>query len=98
MDEHQLLSRDLRIMEEMVGEMNPYLMSESMWWTMTHGDMPRLTLGGCLMRKHRLSIVQNQLSQEERIRLQDAARQLEQMLAENITASSTGQLRNYAPA
>ncbi len=85
MDEHQILSRDLYIMEEMVKELNPYLMSESMWWAMTQSDLPRLTLGGCLMRKHRLSILQNKLSKEEQVRLQETVRQLAQVLAANIT-------------
>ena len=48
------IHEDLAILAAMAAEMDDYLKSEVLYWPMVHGDMPRLTLGGYLMRQHRL--------------------------------------------
>lgn len=84
MNERQLLERDLMILEAMVKDLDAYLMSESMWWAMAQSDMPRLTLGGCLMRRHRLLILQNQLDREQQKRLVAAIQQFDEVLDEKV--------------
>lgn len=84
MNEQQILSRDLIILEEMVKDLNTYLLSESMRWTMAHSDMPRLTLGGYLMRQHRLSIMQMRFDEAEKLRLQKAIKQFKHVLNEKV--------------
>jgi len=84
MDERQILSRDLMILEAMVMDLDAYLMSESMWWMMAHSDIPRLTLGGVLMRRHRLLVLKDQLESDEQNRLQTALEQFEQVLDEKV--------------
>jgi hypothetical protein len=46
-DERQIFLTDLMILEEMVIEVEPYLLSESLRWTMAKRDRPKLTIGGC---------------------------------------------------
>src|SRR5688500_2426298 len=48
------LSEDLEVLEAMAAEMNEYLKSEVLFWPMRQGNLPRLTIGGYLMREHRL--------------------------------------------
>ncbi|HEX6386995.1 MAG TPA: hypothetical protein VF177_20215 [Anaerolineae bacterium] len=81
---HQILERDLTILEEMVAEIGGYLMSEATHWIMARGDMPKLTIGGCLMRQHRLSIVRDQLEPAEQVRLDTVLERFEEALKEKV--------------
>ena len=83
-DVHQILERDLTILEEMVVEIDGYLMSEATHWIMARGDMPKLTIGGCLMRQHRLSVVRDQLEPAEQVRLDTILERLEEALKEKV--------------
>jgi len=80
-DLHQIVQRDLEILELMVAEMDEYMMSEATHWVMARGDMPKLTIGGCLMRLNRLPIARGPLQPEEQSRLEDAARQFDGLIA-----------------
>ncbi|MEJ2748598.1 MAG: hypothetical protein P8183_11940 [Anaerolineae bacterium] len=80
----QTVERDLEILEVMVAEMDGYLMSEATHWTMERGDMPKLTIGGCLMRCHRLPLVRDHLDEEAQQRLDKAVQTFTQALAENV--------------
>lgn len=84
MSDKQIVSRDLRILEAMAEGIGAYLMSESTRWPMARADMPRLTIGGCLMRRDRLLALRDQLSAAEQKQLQAAVKQLEQSLAEKV--------------
>lgn len=68
---HVKLMHDLDVLGEMAAEMDEYLMSDVLFWPMVKGDMPRLTIGGYLLRQHRLTLLQELLdtSQQERLRL-----------------------------
>lgn len=81
---HQILERDLTILEEMVAEIDGYLMSEATHWIMARGDMPKLTIGGCLMRQHRLSIVGDLLEPAAQVRLDTLLERLEEALKEKV--------------
>lgn len=70
MDEGQeKLSRDLEIAAAMVAEMREYILSEVLFWPMATSNMPRLTLGGYLMRQHRLLLLRDLLTETEREQL-----------------------------
>ena len=82
--EHEVLQKDLLILEEMVIEMEPYLMSESIHWTMAKRDKPKLTIGGCLMRQHRLTALRDRLEPEEQARLDVAIKQFNLTLVDQV--------------
>lgn len=81
---HQLLQRDLKVLEQMAIEMEAYLMSDSMHWTMAKRDMPRLTIGGYLMRQQRLPILRKHLRAAEQARLEVAIKHFDQTLVEKV--------------
>lgn len=78
------LREDLEILEEMAAEMDSYLKSEVLFWPMAKGGMPRLTLGGYLMRQHRLVELKGLLSDEEKARLDAAVEQFNGALVEKV--------------
>ncbi len=83
-DEHQTILRDLQILETMVAETDGYLMSEATHWPMEKGDMPKLTIGGCLMRCHRLEVIRHRLDAADQSRLDMARHLFNQQLAKNV--------------
>ncbi|HEX6387568.1 MAG TPA: hypothetical protein VF177_23110 [Anaerolineae bacterium] len=78
------LSQDLAILEAMAAEMEDYLKSEVLFWRMMKGNMPMLTLGGYLMREHRLLELRHLLDEEEQARLDAAVKQFNQALVERV--------------
>ncbi len=83
-DEHQIILRDLKILEVMVAEVDDYLISEATHWTMEKGDMPKLTIGGCLMRRHRLPVVRDKMDAAAQARLDATLEAFESKLAGNV--------------
>lgn len=88
-DNHDLLERDIQILEAMVADLPDYLMSEATRWTMRQPELPPLTIGGCLMRLHRLGVLKNKLSPEQQSRLQTAVDQYDQSLIEKVVRFET---------
>jgi hypothetical protein len=78
------LRQDLDILEAMAGEMDSYLMSGVLFWPMAQGGMPRLTLGGYLMRQHRLMALKDLLTDEEMTRLDAAVSEINAALVEKV--------------
>jgi hypothetical protein len=78
------LQRDLVVLEAMVAEMPAYLRSDVLFWPMGSGSMPRLTLGGYLMRQHRLQTLADLLSEAEQERLNTAVRTFDDATQETI--------------
>jgi hypothetical protein len=78
------LRQDLEILAAMGAEMDNYLKSDVLFWPMTNGTMPRLTLGGYLMRQHRLLALENLLTEDERARLEAAVTEFNAALVEKI--------------
>ncbi len=66
------LATDLQILEEMAAQLPMYLSSEIMFWNLHTVNMPMLTLGGFLMRQHRLSALAVLLDEKEEARLKTA--------------------------
>ena len=78
------LAQDLAILEAMASEMEDYLKSDVLFWRMMKGSMPMLTLGGYLLREHRLLALQRLLDESEQARLDAAVTQFNQALVERI--------------
>jgi hypothetical protein len=83
-NEHQMLQRDLKILEQMAMEMEAYLIGDSIHWTLAERDMPRLTIGGYLMRQQRLPILKNYLRPAEQAQLDVAIKHFNQTLVEKV--------------
>jgi hypothetical protein len=81
---HDILKRDLAILEAMVAGMPDYLISDVVSWDMRRGNMPLLTIGGCLMRLNRLSHLQAQLVSDERMALARARSGFNEALRERV--------------
>lgn len=79
-----VLRRDLDIFHQMVMEVSEFLRSDLERWPMAWGDMPQLTLGGLLMRRRRLGLLQLRLDQAEQERFGKAVERLRQVLAGQV--------------
>ena len=66
------LERDVEILAAMGGEMNEYLRHEVLFWPLTQGNMPRLTLGGFFLRVHRLTALSLLLTPAEQNQVRQA--------------------------
>ncbi len=64
-----ILAQDLKILEAMVDGMPDYLASDATHWPMTGNNMPKLTIGGCLMRQERLQHLRTHLTFADQARL-----------------------------
>jgi hypothetical protein len=72
MTEYQILARDVSVLEKMAADMEAYLSSECTHWVLGNGGLPRLTLGGYLMRQHRLLVLCKTLCVEDQRRMSQA--------------------------
>jgi hypothetical protein len=78
------LAQDVTILAEMAGEMADYLRSDVLYWQMMKGGLPKLTLGGYLMRQHRLLALPELLTDEEQVVVDTAVAQFNHALVEKI--------------
>jgi hypothetical protein len=83
------LKQDLKTLEAMSAEMDAYLRSDVLFWPMRQSDLPRLTLGGYLMREHRLLELRDLLDADEQKRLHEAVSQYHEALQEKIVRLET---------
>ncbi|MBK7219431.1 MAG: hypothetical protein IPH95_20820 [Candidatus Promineofilum sp.] len=67
--EHEVLSHDLTILEDMVLHMGGYLLTEATRWDVGKSGAPPITVGGYLMRRRRLGLLAGALGEDERRRL-----------------------------
>jgi hypothetical protein len=88
-DAVEKLKQDLRILEAMAAEMDDYLRSEAMFWPLQDSSLPRLTLGGYLMRQHRLSALRKLLTESEQERLDQAIETFNKALVEKVVRFET---------
>lgn len=79
-----LFEHDLHTLETMIAHLPDYLISDSTAWKIPKEDLPKLTIGGCLMRQHRLGALQNQLTSEQKERLQRAIATLQDIMKNNV--------------
>lgn len=80
----QKLNRDLTILEAMSTEMEAYLKSDVLFWQMMKGGLPKLTLGGYLMREHRLLALRHLLDMVDQARLDTAVVHFNEALVEKV--------------
>lgn len=78
------LVHDLHILEAMAAEMDTYLAQETLFWRMMQPGTPMLTLGGYLMRQHRLLALHPFLGEGEQERLNTAVAQFDAALVEKV--------------
>jgi len=78
------LREDLKILEAMAAEMDEYLRSQVLFWPMSQSNLPRLTIGGYLMRQHRLQQLSTMLSDSELTRRDKAVEIFNQSLVEKV--------------
>lgn len=83
-ESRERLERDLVVLHEMAGEMDDYLTSDVLFWLMMKGGMPKLTLGGYLMRQHRLLALRDLLDKEMQGTLEAAVSRYSQALVEKV--------------
>ena len=83
------LSQDLDILEAMAAEMDDYLVSDVLYWNMIKGNMPKLTLGGYLLREYRLTQLTSLLSEEEQELLTSALQVYQEAIAEKVVRFET---------
>lgn len=78
------LQWDLKILAAMAAEMDAYLKSETLYWQMGYSDMPKLTLGGFLLRRHRLLNLAELMSEDEWLTMEKAIAQFNDALSDKI--------------
>lgn len=76
-DSDERLALDLAILQEMAGQMEDYLKSETLFWPMQYSDMPKLTLGGFWLRQHRLTALHTLLTADQLAQLATVIKQFE---------------------
>jgi len=81
---NEKLRRDLQILEAMAAEMDEYLRSQTLFWPMMKSNLPRLTIGGYLLRQHRLESLQDLLDDTDQERLNGAKDNFNTALVEKI--------------
>lgn len=89
MEGMEKLQKDLVALEAMAAEMDEYLRSDILFWPMAQSDLPRLTLGGYLMRQHRLLGLRDLLTMQEQDRLHRAINQYYKALEEKVVRFET---------
>ncbi len=82
--EHDVLQRDLAILGAMVVGMADYVRSDVTWWDMGQRDMPLLTIGGYLMRRRRLAVLDYLLREPEQHTLTAANVTFDRFVGDNI--------------
>lgn len=71
-ERRQRVEQDLDILEAMATSMEDYLDSDVLFYPLPEADMPRLTMGGYLMRQHRLYELRDNFDTLTRQRLDTA--------------------------
>ena len=83
-DGNERLAQDVAALGAMAGQMAEYLDSDILFWPLGHNNMPMLTLGGYLLREHRLLALANLLTPEQRAQVDAAVFQFNQALADRV--------------
>ena len=78
------LERDVVILAAMATDMDAYIVSDVLFWPMQQSGMPKLTLGGYLMRQHRLLALISTLNRGDQAQVETAVTCFNQALVEKI--------------
>lgn len=68
----------------MAAEMDEYLRSQTLFWPLSDSSLPRLTLGGFLMRQYRLIQLREMLEPGDQARLDAAIERFNEALIEKV--------------
>ncbi len=82
--EYTTLQHDLGILVEMANHMQEYLISDATDWTIPRVNMPKLTIGGYLMRQQRLCALRERLTPDDQQLLDTAVATFEDALTDRI--------------
>lgn len=98
MDAVAILERDLQIVEATAADLKAHLLGETIYWTLNSQPtttflLPKGTLGGLLLRLHRLNALRGRLESRQQERLQEAVERAEQALAAWRTQAEEKALR-----
>ena len=83
-DGNERLAHDVAALSAMAGQMAEYLDSEILFWPLGRSSLPMLTLGGYLLREHRLLALPELLTDEQRTQVDAAVFQFNQVLADRV--------------
>jgi hypothetical protein len=89
------LERDLQITEAMAADLKPYFLSNTLYWSLGSGGylFPKGTLGGLLIRLHRLDALSGSLSLDQKHRLQNAQAQTRHQIDQWVVQAEEKALR-----
>lgn len=73
------LAQDVRVVAAMADRLTPYIYESELYGMMDDPTLPRLTVGGLLMRLARLSALRDQLSPSQQAALETAQRKLDEV-------------------
>lgn len=82
--EYSIITYDLEILEKMAANMGEYLDRKAIDWSIPGLHSPKLTIGGYLMRQHRLLTLKEMLNSEDRTRLASAKNTFDMALNERV--------------
>jgi hypothetical protein len=88
-DGNERLAQDATVLAAFAGQMAEYLDSDILFWPAPRGGMPMLTLGGYLLREHRLAALKELLAPEQRAQVDAAVFQFNQALADRVVRFET---------
>ena len=83
-DGNERLTQDAAVLVAMAGQMDQYLDSDILFWPAPRGGMPALTLGGYLLREHRLRLLSGLLPADQQAQINAAMTQFNQVLADRV--------------
>lgn len=80
----EVLEHDLVVLREMIRHVGDYLISDTERWDMGKPGMPLMTIGGCLMRMHRLSALRDRLDGTDQAALAQVKHNFDAALHERV--------------
>ena len=83
-EENERLGQDAAVLSAMAEQMPEYLDSDILFWPAPRGGMPALTLGGYLLREHRLLALAGLLTVEQQMEVNEALTRFNQALANRV--------------
>ena len=83
-DGNDRLAQDVTALGAMAEQMGQYLDSDVLCWPLGRGNLPMLTLGGYLLREHRLLALPQLLTPEQRGQVDAAIFQFNQALSNRV--------------
>ncbi|MBX7251136.1 MAG: hypothetical protein K1X50_04065 [Candidatus Promineofilum sp.] len=87
--ENERLAQDVAALSAMAEQMGEYLDSDVLFWPLGRGNLPMLTLGGYLLREHRLLTLPQLLTPEQRGQVDAAVFQFNQALSNRVVRFET---------